>query len=148
DVAYLAVLLQVQVGNQHRLLPVARLGDDLAARVAEVAGAVEVVVAQRLDADAVDCADPVAVGDRVRDLLDLPQVHREAPRGRRGDVDDLGAVQPQAAGAFREVAIIADIDADPGIPGLEHRVAEVAGPEVELLPEPFDLRDVRLAIFA
>ena len=53
--------------------------------------AVQVVVAQRLLADPVDCSDPIAVGDRVRDLLDLPQVHRKAARSRRWNVDDLGA---------------------------------------------------------
>ena len=41
----------------------------------EVALAVEVVVADvRLDPDPVDRADEVAVGDRVADLLDAPQV--------------------------------------------------------------------------
>src|SRR5437588_1675374 len=44
-VADLAVLLQVQVGHQHLFLFVAGLGGNLAARVDEVARAIEVVVA-------------------------------------------------------------------------------------------------------
>src|SRR5260221_10986547 len=148
DVAHLAVLLEVEVGHQHLFLFVAGLGDDLAARVDEVAGAVEVVFAERLHADAVDRADPVAVGDGMRHLLDLPEVHREPARGRRGDVDDLGAVEGQGAGALGEVPVVADVDADLGVFGLEDGVAQVAGPEVELLPEAGDLWDVRLAILA
>src|SRR5258706_11158964 len=148
DVAHLAVFLEVEIGHQHFFLLVAGLGDDLAARVDEVAGAVEVVFAQRLHADAVDRADPIAVGDGVRHLLDLPEVHRESARGRRGDVDDLGAVEAQGAGAFGEVPVVADVDADLRVLGLEDGIAQVAGPEVELLPEAADLWDVRLAILA
>ena len=44
---------------------IAHVPDELPARVAEVRLAVEVVVAQRLDADPVDGAYEVAVGDRV-----------------------------------------------------------------------------------
>ena len=47
----------------------------------------------------------------------------------------------------REVAVVADVDADLSIFRLEHWVAEVARPEIELLPEPFDLRDMGLAVF-
>ena len=53
--------------------------DELAARVDEVALAVEVVVADLgLDADPVDRPDEVAVRDGVADLLDAPQVFAEA----------------------------------------------------------------------
>jgi hypothetical protein len=46
------------------------------------------------------------------------------------------------------VAVVADVDADLADGGVEHRVAEVAGPEVELLPEALDLGDVGLAVLA
>src|SRR5262245_61874173 len=59
DVADLAVLLQIELGHQHLLVCITCLGHNLAARVAEVASAVEIVVAERLHADAVDRADPV-----------------------------------------------------------------------------------------
>ena len=61
---------------------------------------------------AVDGADEVAVGHGVGRLLELPQVLGEAGDGGRGVEDDLGAVQAQAARAFGEVAVVADVDAD------------------------------------
>src|SRR4051794_18583801 len=112
------------------------LADELAPRVGEVALAVEVVVAVLgFDADAIDRADVVAVGDRVADLLDPPQVFGKTPRRRARDEDDLRAVQAEGPGAFGEVPVVADVDADLADSGLEHGVAEVAGTEVELLPE-------------
>src|SRR6201995_4006397 len=54
---------------------------DLATRVGEVGLAVEVVVAERLDADPVDRADEVLVGHRRRGLLQLPQVLGQAAAG-------------------------------------------------------------------
>ena len=52
----------------------ASLPDELAARIGEVGLPVEVVVAERLDADPVDCPDVVLVGDRSGWLLEPPQV--------------------------------------------------------------------------
>lgn len=75
--------------------------------------------------------------DRVRGLLDLPDVVRVAGR-RRGRVeDDLRSVcvEPGKAGALGEVSVVADVDADLGEAGLEDRIAEVARLGVELLPE-------------
>jgi hypothetical protein len=46
------------------------------------------------------------------------------------------------------VPVVADVDADLADGGLEDRVPEVPGPEVELLPEALDVRDVRLAVLA
>ena len=43
---------------------------------------------------------------------------------------------------------LADVDADPAGRGVEHRIAHVPRPEVELLPEALDLRDVGLAVLA
>ena len=103
------------------------VADELAARVDEVALAVEVVVADiGLDADPVDRPDVVAVGDGVADLLDPPQVLGQAARGGARDQHDLGAVEAERAGAFGEVAVVADVDADLADRGLEDRVAEVA----------------------
>jgi hypothetical protein len=57
---------------------IAHGADELAARVHEVALAIEVVVAQGLDAHPVDGAHEVPVRDGMRGLLDAPQVLREA----------------------------------------------------------------------
>ncbi len=52
------------------------------------------------------------------------------------------------APALGEVAVVADVDADLADGGVEDRPAEIAGAEVELLPEALDLRDVVLAVGA
>ena len=67
--------------------------------------------------------------------------------GRRVE-HDLGAVEAEAAPALGEVAVVADVDADLADGGVEHRIPDVAGREIELLPEPLDLRDVLLAVLA
>src|ERR1019366_9831384 len=63
--------------------------------------------------------------------------------------DDLGAVQAQGARAFREMAVVADVDADLDEAEVEDRKAEVAGAEIEFLPEAgSDVRDMSLAVLA
>src|SRR5919198_274057 len=74
-VAHRADLVQVQVAHdQLRLVRVAHLAHELSLGVDEVALPVEVVVAQWLDADTVDCADVVHVRRRGRRLLEAPDV--------------------------------------------------------------------------
>ena len=124
------------------------VADELAARVDEVAGAVEVVVAVLLDAHPVDRRDEVLVGHGRGRLLELPQVRRQRAAGRRRVEHDLRPGQPQRPPALGEVPVVADVDADGADRGLEHRPAEVAGLEVVLLPEALDLRDVVLAVLA
>ena len=149
EVADLGQQAHVQVADDDLVLVVGGgVADELAARVGEVGLAVEVVVAQRLDADPVDRADEVLVGHRGRGLLEPPQVLRQAPAGRRRVEHDPGAAEAERAPALGEVPLVADVHADLAHRGVEHRVAEVARPEVELLPEPLDLRDVVLAVLA
>src|ERR1700761_4355117 len=141
--------VEVQVADEH-LVGVVGGGaaDDLAARVGEVGLPVEVVVTERLDADPVDRADEVLVGPGGRGLLQLPQVLGQAAAGGGRVEHDLGPAQAERAPALGEVPLVADVDADLADRGVEHRVAEVARPEVVLLPEPVDLRDVVLAVLA
>ena len=85
----------------------------------------------------------------MRGLLEFPEILAEAGDGGGGVEDDFGAVQAERAGAFGEVAVVADVDADFGEAEVEDGIAEVAGAEVELLPEAGrDVRDVRLAVLA
>ena len=64
-VADLGEQVEVEVADdQLGIVVVADVADELALRVDEVRRAVEVVVAERLDADAVDGADEVLVGHR------------------------------------------------------------------------------------
>ena len=145
-----AIMVEVEVGRQHFVLVARGLGEDLAARIAEVALAVELADLPRLlDADAIDGADEVPVGDGVRRLLELPEILAQAGDGRGGVEDDLGAGKAERARALGEVAVVADVDADLGEAEVEDRVPEVAGAEVELLPEAGrDVRDVGLAVLA
>ena len=126
------------------------LGDELAARVAEVALAVELADPPRLfPAGPVDRADEVLVRHGVGRLLELPQILAQAGDRRRRVEHDLRAVQAQAAGAIREVAVVANVNADLADLRVEHRVAQVAGPEIKLLPEArVAVRDVNLAELA
>src|SRR4029079_89625 len=103
----------------------------------------------RFRAHAVDRAHEVAVGHRVRGLLQFPEVFAQS-RHRGGGIEhDLRAGQAERARALREVAVVADVDTDLRKRGLEDRIAQVPRPEVELLPEPrLSVGDVGLAVFA
>ena len=59
-----------------------------------------------------------------------------------------GAGQAERPPALGEVPVVADVHADPADRGVEDRVAQVARPEVELLPEALHLRKVGLAVLA
>src|ERR1039458_1903830 len=134
----------------HLVLVARRLGEDAAAGIAEVTRTVEFAdVPGDFGAHAVDGADEIAVGDGVGGLLQLPQILAETGDGGRGVEDDLGAGQSQSARAFGELAVVADVDADFDEAEVEDGEAEVAGAEVELLPEAGrDVRDVGLAVLA
>src|SRR3954447_6750576 len=148
-VADLTDLVEVEIADdQVGLVGVSDVADELAARVDEVALPVEVVVPERFDTDPVDGADVVHVGDRRGRLLEPPQILRQAAAGGRRGEEDLGAGENEAAPAFWEVAVIADVHAHLADRRVEHRISVRTGGEVVLLPEPLDLRDVLLAVLA
>src|SRR5579863_519009 len=124
------------------------LADKLPTRVDDVGGAVEVVVAERLLADTVDGGDEVLVGDRGGRLLELPEVLREAAARRRGVKDDARPAKAKSTPTLGEMAVVTDVDPDRTDGGLKDRIAEVARPEVVLLPKPGYLRDVVLSVLA
>ena len=99
--------------------------------------------------DPVARRDPEPVGHRVRGLLELPQVPGERLDGRRRVEHQLGALEAQFAGDLGEVPVVADDQPDPAHRRVPDRIAEVAGLEVELLPEAGPhVRDVGLAVLA
>src|SRR5205823_12778010 len=135
-VPHLADLLEVELRGDEGVLVALGDGDELAARVAEVALPVKLAnVPRPFIADAIDGADEVAVRDGVRRLLELPEVLGEAGHGGRRVEHDLRSVQPQLSRPLGEVPVVADVDAHLAIGRVEDRVAEVAGTEVELLPK-------------
>src|SRR5213592_4986277 len=92
----LGQLVHVQVAHQHLVLVVrGGVAHQLPARIGEVRLAVEVVVAERLDADPVDRADEVLVGHRGGGLLQPPQVLRQAAAGGRWVEHDPGPGQAE-----------------------------------------------------
>src|SRR5258708_28739755 len=127
EVANFAHHVPVHVGDQQFVLVLARLGDDLAARVDEISRAIEPADAPRLlRADAVDRADITAVGHGGCRLLELPQILAEAGHRGRGIDDVLGAVQRERAPALRKVPVVADIDTELAEGAVEHPIAAIA----------------------
>src|SRR3712207_6536106 len=152
-VAPLPDQVEVEVADDDLLVLAAAHGsDEVALRVDELARAVEgdrqFAVLVVLGAHPVGCGDEVAVCGCGRRLFDLPQPVGEARLGGVGVEDDLGAVQSQLPPALREVPVVADVDPDRPDSCPEDRVAQIAGTEVELLPELVQVGDVVLAVLA
>src|ERR1700721_2123040 len=141
--------VQVKVGDHHFVLIPAGLGDNFAARIAEVALAVELPNAPWLfDAHAVDSAHKIAIGYSVRRLFEFPQIFRETGYGGRRIEYDFGSIQSQNAGALGKMTIVANVNSDPRIFGFEDWISKIAWGEEELLPESgMAVRNVVLAIF-
>src|SRR5713101_6360444 len=71
--------IEIQFGNKQFILVAAGLLDDLAARVAEIALAVEFANSPwRFGADAVDGSDEIGVSNSVGGLLEFPKIFGEA----------------------------------------------------------------------
>src|SRR6202162_2454172 len=142
--------VQVKVGDHYFVFVPAGLGDNFAARIAEVALAIELPNAPWLfDAHAVDGAHKITIGYRVRGLFEFPQIFRQTCDRCRRIKDDFGSIQSQNAGALGKMTIVANVDSDPRIFGLEDWISKIAWGEVELLPESgMAVRNVVLAIFS
>src|SRR6476661_826514 len=149
-VPHFADLVEIQLGR-HELIPIPRrLRYELTTRVAEVALPVELADPPRvLVPDPIDRTHEERVRNGVRRLLELPQILGQ-PRHRCRRVEhDLRAIEPELAGALGKMTVVTDVHAHVRITSLEDRIPEVAGPEVELLPEARrTMREVVLAVFA
>src|SRR5690606_5094348 len=87
QVAHLGQQAHVEIADDDLVVGVGGgLTHELSTRIGEVGLSVEVVVAQRFHAHAVDRADEVLVGDRRRGLFQPPQVLRQAA-ARGGGVE-------------------------------------------------------------
>ena len=79
-IADLADLVHIEIGDDKFVLITCADGEHLAARVAEIALAVEFAdVPRRLRADAVDRSDKITVGDGVGGLFEFPKIFRLRP---------------------------------------------------------------------
>src|SRR6266849_1944781 len=150
SIADLLNFIEIQFRDQQFILVAAGLLYDFSARVAEVALAVEFAdLPGILGADAVDSGDKVGIGHGMGGLLEFPKILGEAGDGGGGVVYNFRAVEPEDSGAFREVAVVADVNANAGVTSLELGVAGVSGREVKLFPEArVAMRNVVLAVFA
>src|SRR4029079_9976535 len=141
-VAHLLDQAEIEVGDDEFVLVAAAHRNELPSRSPKVALAVDMAdVPGFLDADAVDRADEVSVCDSVRGLFQLPQILGEPGDGCRRVHDDFGAVDAQNSCAYGEMPVVANVDAHHPSGRVEHRIAQVAGTKIELLPEA--RRDVR-----
>ena len=78
--------VQIQIGGQHFIFVARGLGDNLAARIAEITRAVKFAdIPRRFHADAVDGADEISIGDGVRGLFEFPKIFAQARRRWRRD---------------------------------------------------------------
>src|ERR1035437_1118988 len=143
-------LVQVQIGHHHFVLVAAAHSAHLSPRIAEIGLAIELADGPGfLDADAIDCANKVLVGYGMGGLFEPPEIFAQAGNRSRRIEDDFRAIQPQATRPVGEMAVVADINPDLAHCGVENRVAQVAGTEIELLPKPRGaVGDVALAILA
>src|SRR5215813_4697889 len=77
-ISHFANHVEIQIGHDQRILISRRLRNDLSARVAEITLAIKLAdVPGLLVPDAIDRTDEIAVRDRMRRLLQLPQILRQ-----------------------------------------------------------------------
>src|SRR6185369_7363853 len=134
-VAHFANLVEIEICDDERVFIAWRFGHKLPARIAEVTLPVKLTDVPRvLVSDAIDRADEITIRNCVRRLFETPQIFRQPGNCRRRIENDLSAVQPECARAFREVTVVTDVDANASERRIETRITEVTGPEVKLLP--------------
>src|SRR5205823_763140 len=141
---------EIALGVDEFVAIAAGLRQNAAARITEIALSVKFAdVPRLLVSDPIVGADEIAICHGMRRLLELPQIFGMAGRGGARNEDDLGAAQAQRSRALGEMAVVADVDADPRKARLEGRITQIAGPEIKLFPESGQtMRDVCLAILA
>src|SRR5438445_272381 len=149
-IADLLNFVEIQLGDKQLVFVAAGLCDEFAARIAEIALAVELAdFPGLLGAYAIDGGDKVSVRYGMRGLLQFPQIFGKAGDGSRGIVDNLGAIESENARAFRKMAVVANVDAHARVARVKDRVTGVARREIKFLPEArMAVRDVVLAIFS
>src|SRR2546429_623741 len=119
-VAHFLNFIEIQLRDEEFIFVATGLLHDFPAWIAEIALAVEFAdFPGMLGADAVDGGDEIGVSNRVRGLLQFPQIFGETGDGGGRVVDDFRPVEPEDARAFREMAVVADVQAAAGIASLE-----------------------------
>jgi len=119
--------IQIQIGDQKLVFIAAGLRNDFTPRIAEITFAVKLAdFPGLLGTHTIDGGNKIGVRDRVRGLLEFPQIFGETSDRSGRIVDNFCAVQPENARALREMAIVTDINADSSVTCFENRIASVA----------------------
>src|SRR5713101_5319770 len=150
DLSYFLDHVEIQVGDQHFVFVAAGLGEDFAARIAEITLAVKLSnVPWLFPTNTIDRTYEVSVRCGVCGLLEFPQIFRES-RDRGGGIkNNFRAVQSEDARAFGKVAVIADVHADARILRFENGIALVSRGEIKFFPESgMHVGDVVFAVLA
>src|ERR1051325_9133364 len=96
DIAHFLDLVQVQIRHDHLFLVARSFGNNLSARCAEIALAVELTnIPGLLAPNPVDGADKISVGDSMCGLFEFPQVFAKTCNRCRWIENDLSPVQSQ-----------------------------------------------------
>src|SRR5687767_14436046 len=136
EVAHVVAHAGIEIRVQDLVCLVARAAEHPALRVDEQRGAEVVAIGGAADvlAHLVDAPHVEHVGDGVAAQLDLPHVADPVAIGRRRHQQQVRPLHAEHARGLREVAVIADEDADlQAERGVEHGKAEIAGLEEEAL---------------
>ena len=119
--------IQIKVGHHDFVFIPAGLGDDFPPRIAEVALAIKFADAPGLlNTHSIDGAHKVTVRHGMRRLLKFPQIFGKTGNGCRRIEHDLRPVQSENARTLRKMPVVANVDADPRIFSLEHRISKIA----------------------
>src|SRR5216684_3540245 len=150
DLPYFLDHVEIQVGDQHFVFVAAGLGEDFAARIAEITLAVKLSnVPWLFPTNTIDRTYEVSVGCGVCGLLEFPQIFRESRYRGGGIENNLRAVQSEDARAFGKMAVIADVHSDARIFRLKDGITLIARGEIKFFPESgMHVGDVVLAVLA
>src|ERR1035441_8668402 len=123
-VAHFFDLVQVHVSHYYLILVAAAHSEHLSARIAEIRLPVELADGPGLfDPDAIDGANEGLVGDGMGGLFKPPEVFAQAGHCGRGIEHHFRAIQPQAARAVGEMAVVANINPDLAHRSVKDRIA-------------------------
>src|SRR5215831_11270930 len=121
DVSNFLNLVEIQVRDDNFFAIARPFGQEFSTGSAEIALTIKLSnIPRLLAADSVNGADEIAVRDGVGGLFQFPQILAETGDCGGRIEHDLRAIQPKSASAFREVTVVADIDSDVCVFGLEH----------------------------
>src|SRR5262249_55008476 len=112
-IAHFLNLIKVQISNDDFFFVARSFGNDFSPRCAEVPLAIKLTdVPWVFTSNAIDRSDKVTISDGMRGLFEFPKILAQARHSSRRIEYDFRSVQTQSPCAFREVTIVANVNAD------------------------------------